>query len=350
MLRRSKHFLLNFAERAGFLRLAQIPLHDAGNYLFVLMYHRVAELDDPLSNRLYDLVSASPGIFDRQMRLLSSCFRPVSAEDVLEAVNGGKPLPAQAVLVTVDDGYRDFKETIYPIAKKYGIRPVLFVATAYVGGGVFWWDRLYNAIVNTRLVEADTPLGKFPLKDKAERLAAFEALADYVSMQPFETSRRDIEELCDRILPNGHLNVSYTLNWNELRALSADGATIAPHTHNHPILTHIPAEKARDEIRVSMDLVKRQIGTALPVFAYPDGGEYAVSAEVASILKEEGIQAAFTVSNRISCLKQDAPLLFPRITPQPSMSLAQFHLSLTALRRPKNRPLYESQHSRDYIH
>jgi len=334
-MRRVKNLLLDTAERSSLLKLAQIPRYETGNHLFVLAYHRVAEAGDPLSNRLYDLVSATPRQFDEQMRLLSTCFHPVSAEDVLNALNGGKPLPAQTVLVTVDDGYRDFKETIFPITQKYGIHPVLFVPTAYVGDGVFWWDRLFNAIASTNLKEVDTVLGRFSLHDDAARLVAFDALANHVRMQSFEKARGDIEQLCDMITPDSCRNIPHTLNWDELRALSAGGATIAPHTHNHPILTHIPIEKARDEVRISRVTIKQQIGQSLPIFAYPDGRDHAVSKDLSLMLKEEGIQMAFTMSDRISRLKQDDPYLFPRMTPY-SANLARFHLRLTALYASRN--------------
>jgi peptidoglycan/xylan/chitin deacetylase (PgdA/CDA1 family) len=110
---------------------------------------------------------------------------------------------------------------------------------------------------------------------------------------------------------------------------------VAPHTHTHPILTHIPIEKARDEIRTSRDLIKQHIGQPLPVFAYPDGRDHAVSKELGLMLQEEGIQMAFTMSDRISRLKQDDPQLFPRLTPYFD-SLPQFHLRLTAMRAAQN--------------
>ncbi len=328
--RRLKTFLLDLAEMTGTLRLLQYPRHEAGNHLAVLAYHRVDEVNSSLSQRLYyDLVSATPKQFDEQMRLIAACFNPVSAEDVLNALHGGKPLPAQAVLVTVDDGYRDFKEIIFPIAKKYGVQPVLFVPTAYVGEGVFWWDLLYNAINNTTLTQIDTFIGNFTLQTKAAKLSAFDALANQVRMQSFDKARFEIEKLCSEITPEDKLNVSYTLNWDELRVLSREGVTIAPHTHNHPILSHIPIEKARNEIRTSMNLIKQQIGQLLPVFAYPDGRDYAVNNELAAVLKEERVDIAFTMSDRISRIKQDNPYFFPRLTPF-SDSLPRFHLRLTA--------------------
>lgn len=336
MIRHTKHLLLRVSGQIGVLKFLQIPMHEAGNHLFVLAYHRVAAKGDPISRQLYDLVSASPYQFDEQMHLISTCFRPVTAEDILNALHGGKPLPPQAVLVTVDDGYRDFREVIFPIAKKYGIYPVLFIPTAFVGGGIFWWDRLYSAVNSTTSKEVDTPLGRLSLNDELARQATFDLLANHVRMQPFEKAREDIERLCEEIAPNMQKNFPYTLDWGELRTLAAEGVTIAPHTHTHPILTHIPIENAREEVRVSQMLIKQEVGYPLPIFAYPDGRSHAVSIELAAMLRQEGIQLAFTMSDHLSRLKQDDPRLFPRLIPDRSTTLAQFHLRLTALYQAKN--------------
>ena len=335
-MRRVKDVLLNTLDQVGILRLAQIPFHETGNHLIVLAYHRVAPEDSPLSNSLYDLVCASPRKFNEQMQLISTNFNPVSAEDVLNAFNGGKKLPPQSVLVTVDDGYRDFKDTIFPITQKYKIRPVLFVPTAFIGGGVFWWDRLYNAITHANTQQVDTPLGSFLLQDKTSRDIAIETLADYIRFNPFDSASKEIEQICDQIVPEANRSVSYTLDWDDLRYLSSQGATIASHTHTHPILTHISNDRVKDEIRVSLDLIRQQVGEALPIFAYPDGREHAISSDLSMLLEKEGIQIAFTMSDRMSRLKQDNPLLFPRLIPYSSISHAQFHLKLTAIRSIRN--------------
>ena len=329
--RRAKDFLLNIAEQSGALRFVQYLHHDVGNHLAVLAYHRVAESDSPLSRRLYDLVSATPRQFEEQMSLLATCFNPVSAEDVLDAVRGDKPLPSQAVLVTVDDGYRDFKDVIFPIAQKYGIRPVLFVPTAYVGGGIFWWDCLYNAITHTKYVQLDTWLGSFPLKTAEQRQIAFDTIANYVRMQPFEKALADVENLCDDITPKDSRSTPFTLDWGELRDLSKAGATLAPHTHTHPIMTHISLEKAREELRTSLGLLNQEVGDVLPLFAYPDGRDHAVNDELALMLKSENIEIAFTMSDSLSRIKNDNLQLFPRLTPY-SESLPRFHLKLTSFR------------------
>jgi peptidoglycan/xylan/chitin deacetylase (PgdA/CDA1 family) len=80
------------------------------------------------------------------MKLVASRYNPVSAEDLVQAASGGSPLPKDAVLVTVDDGYLDFKEVIFPVCSRFGIRPLLFMPTAFVGSGTYWWDKVYQII------------------------------------------------------------------------------------------------------------------------------------------------------------------------------------------------------------
>ena len=143
-----KHFLLEIAERTRALNLLQHVGNGVGHRLYVLHYHRI---DDPANRPWLDptLISATPAQFAQQMSLVARYYHPVSIDDVLDTAMGGKPLPANAVLVTFDDGYRDFKEVVFPILKKHAIRPILFVPTAYVGKGKFWWDKLYYAIYRT---------------------------------------------------------------------------------------------------------------------------------------------------------------------------------------------------------
>ena len=49
--------------------------------------------------------------------------------------------------------------------------------------------------------------------------------------------------------------------------------TLASHTRTHPLLTRVPAETVREELRASLEDLEREIGSVPPLFAYP-GGRY----------------------------------------------------------------------------
>lgn len=46
-------------------------------------------------------------------------YTPVSLDAIINARNGGKPLPAKAVLLSFDDAYRSFYTRVYPLLREY---------------------------------------------------------------------------------------------------------------------------------------------------------------------------------------------------------------------------------------
>jgi peptidoglycan/xylan/chitin deacetylase (PgdA/CDA1 family) len=86
----------------------------------VLLYHRVGrpggEIDLPAS------------LFERQLAHLAGQDRVLTLD---QAVAGD---PAGGVVVTVDDGYRDFHEVVLPLLVRYRVPAVLYLATGLVAG------------------------------------------------------------------------------------------------------------------------------------------------------------------------------------------------------------------------
>jgi peptidoglycan/xylan/chitin deacetylase (PgdA/CDA1 family) len=264
------------------------------------------------------------------MELINRFYQPISAEEALVSIERDIPLPQNAVLVTIDDGYRDFQDTIYPITASFGIRPILFVPTAFVGQGLFWWDKLHIAVNYSRLPYLHSSLGLLPTETPIEKKYAYTfLLTHFKNNASFEEAIQEV----DALYANASINFNesqYTLNWDELRELAKGGVTIAPHTHTHPILSHISAEQTYNEVSKSQEIIKKEIGTLLPIFAYPDGKSESISTQAVEILRELGIKMAFTMSEGYARLGYDNPLLLPRIGVW-QQSLAQFHIKLTSL-------------------
>jgi hypothetical protein len=106
MIRRMKSILLSITEHNDALCLVQIPMHESGNHLFVLAYHRVAEVDSPLARCLFDLMTTSPCQFEQQMKLLSSCFHPMTDENVLGQPYLSLSTPMGAVMLSAGNWLR----------------------------------------------------------------------------------------------------------------------------------------------------------------------------------------------------------------------------------------------------
>jgi peptidoglycan/xylan/chitin deacetylase (PgdA/CDA1 family) len=306
---------------AGLERLAR-PRPDL---LAVLTYHRV---DDPgRSPLLYPgLISAAPAQFEEQMRFLASGCRPLSLAELLAVRRGEIRLPLRSVLVTFDDGYRDFAEAAWPILKRHGIPVTLFVPTAYPGdaGRAFWWDRLYSALrATSRTDPLATRAGELRLATDEDRLLAFRRLRTFLKELQHEEAMGFVDELCELLAAPAPQ--SAVLGWSELRDLHHEGVTLAPHSRTHPMLDRLRAEAAREEIVGSLEDLEREIGPVPRVFAYPGGGE---SDEIGRALEEEGFELAFLTKRGTNDLRRGEWLRLRRMNVGRASSLSLIRLQL----------------------
>ena len=256
------------------------------------MYHRVAELKDTptIDSRS---VSATPSTFAQQMRHLARYYHVVSMPDVLDAVKRKRTIRDRSVLITFDDAYADFADFAWPILKQLRLPATMFVPTAYPGHPelAFWWDRLYQAFDRTRRTELrGTPLGTLPLANPDLRRRSLRALQNYVPTLSHDEAMRLVDSACAQ-LAEAPLKGGSVLNWDQLRMLARDGLTLGSHTRTHPILTQLPLDRIREEVRGSQQDLKKEIGSALPIFCYPNGDH---NETVITILREEGIRMGFT--------------------------------------------------------
>lgn len=257
--------------------------------LGILTYHHVA--DPARSPLLYPGLFTSPSEFAAQMDFLASRYRPVSLPELLAARRGEHSLPLRSVLVTFDDGYRDFADHAWPTLRRHGIPATLFIPTAYPGnpGQVFWWDRLYGAVSATDAETIETPDGDLRLASSAERVETYRRLRGKVKSLPHAEGMALVDEICETLgAPSTRSDV---LGWPDLRRLDSEGVDLAPHSRTHPLLDRVPVEVAREEIVGSLEDLEREVGGRPRVFAYPGGGE---SPEVVRILEEEKFELAFS--------------------------------------------------------
>jgi glycosyltransferase involved in cell wall biosynthesis/peptidoglycan/xylan/chitin deacetylase (PgdA/CDA1 family)/2-polyprenyl-3-methyl-5-hydroxy-6-metoxy-1,4-benzoquinol methylase len=99
-----------------------------------LMYHRVADTGPDRLARW----RVTPAELQHQLRFLRRRgFRSISVDDWELARQGGS-LPGRPILLTFDDGYLDFYETVWPIIERSGFSAHVFVVTDKVGQTSDW--------------------------------------------------------------------------------------------------------------------------------------------------------------------------------------------------------------------
>jgi len=98
----------------------------------VLMYHFI-RVNPVAGDQLGFHLSVTPENFARQMALLSlSGRRAVTLDAVLDAVDRGAPLPADAVVLTFDDGFESFASAATPIMRSLGMKGTDYVVPGFI--------------------------------------------------------------------------------------------------------------------------------------------------------------------------------------------------------------------------
>jgi len=261
------------------------------NNLRILTYHRVANLNKN-SNLNPNLISATPAVFKLQMEYLAKRYNVVSIKDVFDAIDGKVKIPRKAVMITFDDAYHDFGEIAWPILKKLGLTATLFVPTAYPGNSQlsFWWDRLYSSVIQTSKTNIQsTGYGRLCLETRKDRLNSLGTFQKYLKTLTHDDAMLAVDEICSKLNYNSD-GIKSTMSWDELRKLAKEGVALGAHTRNHIILTQVSQKKVRDEIRGSLEDLKRETGEVLPIFSYPNGN---YNRSIVQIAKEEGVVVSF---------------------------------------------------------
>lgn len=278
------------------------------NILRVITYHRV---DFPSEKpHLYPGVhSATPTQFAAQLDKLQTCSHIVSLDEVLDAINNRRRLPAKSVLITFDDAYQSF-EVAWEHLKTRGLPAVLFVPTAFPDHPErkFWWDRVHWAICSTPKTQISLDGKPVRLDSQIHKNHAARLITAKVKQLPHREAMPWVDTLCQELQEEAKPNE--VLSWQRLRELSEEGIAIGAHTHTHPLMNQLNLEEAREEAIHSRDELQRQLGKEIHSFCYPAGG---VSDEVATMLKDVGYAAAFTTKRGVNALDNCDAMRLSRI-------------------------------------
>ncbi len=279
----------------------------------ILMYHRVGDLDaDPWYLRV------SPEHFDMQMRILRTRARPIHLHELPVALDQGR-LADRSVVVSFDDGYANNLYQAKPILERYEIPATVFVTTGYLGARKeYWWDELEQALLRpgrlpSRLTLRDGEwtwdLGGAEVyseeeyhhdcrhtREPSRRTQFYYAVWEKLRSVPHQHRTQLLTEIQSWAATEPSLRESHrSLTPQEVCTLADGGlVSIGAHTVTHALLTELPLEQQRHEIRESRSYLRELLKQEITTFSYPFGR---YTDETAAIVRNEGYVAACSVTH-----------------------------------------------------
>lgn len=158
------------------------------------------------------VISTTPAVFRRQVSALAGAgYQAITLREMVSSIEERSSLPEKPIVLTFDDGFRNFFTEAFPILEEFGYRATVFLVTDFCGRHNDW------------------------------------------SGNPASFPRSEI------------------LNWTEIRELGAEGIEFGSHTKTHPDLTRISSEALENEIVGSKKELDDNLGVETTSFAYPFG-------------------------------------------------------------------------------
>ncbi|MCL4523060.1 MAG: polysaccharide deacetylase family protein [Acidobacteria bacterium] len=176
---------------------------DAALKPVILTYHSISDGRTPLE--------ISPALFAAQMEWLKGNARVLSLEELVALLVKRSPMAARAVVLTFDDGFRDFHAAAAPVLRKLGLSATVFLPTSFLG-----------------------------------RSNAWPGQPSWVTPQPL-------------------------MDWAEIRELADQGFAFGSHSVSHPDLTALNATELEFELEKSKREIELRINRPAEFFCYPYG-------------------------------------------------------------------------------
>ena len=278
--------------------------------LSILIYHRALAAPDPI---LHDEVDAAT--FEQQMAVLAAEFNVLPLGQACERLARAE-LPERAASITFDDGYADNEQIALPILKRLGLTATFFVSTGYSDGGIMFNDGVIEAVRRAPAGTYDLSrlgLGSHDLGDSASRRAAIDSLLGQLKYRPVDLRSTLVEQISEMM--HSSLPTDLMMRPAQIKRLHDEGMEIGGHTINHPILTVINEQEAREEIVGGKRRLEEITGAPVTLFAYPNGKpgrDY--GPRHVELVREAGFTAAVSTMGGVADRSSDLFQL-PRFTP-----------------------------------
>ncbi|QBG36340.1 hypothetical protein EMK97_11755 [Litorilituus sediminis] len=302
-------FMKNQTKKIIFKIFHRLALRASENKAVILNFHRVSHQSE---TEFDDSMSALE--FREKMRFLKQHFNVISLSELIERAESQSIEPL-TVAITIDDGYQDGYDVIYPILKELELSATYFIATEGLQAGCLWNDQITGAFENTKVnrLAGFLDLAEFDLtiaKDKAKAHAAVQKKCKFM---PLEQRSAAIETL-QKIL-QVDVNKQIFLTKAQIKELHANGMLIGAHTHRHPILALEQDANSHFEILESKNNLEAILHDKVDIFAYPNGKEgQDFSQAHVDMLEEIGFNSAvMTTWGHVT--PKTNKLMLPRFTP-----------------------------------
>ncbi|MBI3520966.1 MAG: polysaccharide deacetylase family protein [Bacteroidetes bacterium] len=249
------------------------------------------------------------------------------------------------LIITFDDGYKDFINIALPILVHYNIPAIMNIVVQPLLTGKPFWTQKLSYVINKKLElkeNLDIEIGgqhkKFTLTpENAEKIT----LEIYRLLKDSATETRSII-ISDLMEEAGIGPVNLLMDVNDLKLCMANNILIGSHSYSHEILSEKTSDVILEkEVKESKIELEKIIGQAITIFASPNGE---LNQKILNLAKEVGYKYFLTTEENIYLPNSDSSinvvpriLLYDKTVNENILRTRLFHANSKALFKMKNK-------------
>ncbi len=277
----------------------------------VLLFHRVHPKRDPLWDPM------DPVLFESILLYVKKNYEPVGLDEFFQHTD--RKYKRQPLIITYDDGYRDFIDYSFPLLKKYSLPASMFVVTDCIDRNTPTWTYLMDYFFyNTKKLEVNNcdfglPIQEFNVtkwNTDEERIAYCKKFKQYLKRVP-NKKRTEIVQTFVTDFNDVQKPQNLMMTWEEIKQLQSEGVQIGSHSVSHPPLATIEDEnELKSELLDSAVRIKEVTGRFPSTISYPVGS---YNSRVKMVSEQVGYKLGLAVNQRIFNTNRDDNFEIPRI-------------------------------------
>ena len=265
--------------------------------LTIWSLHRISEESDPFFPPI------TPNLFDRLVRYATENYDVISFSELSKGrTRNDKPL----LILSFDDGYRDFYEYALPILKKYGTSANHNIVNTCANTGKPIWTQRLNTIFEHCRKNAIELSFQTGTHDITLREHNGDWIKFYLSVFHEMLEMPSVDRLAWIVEKEAAYSVDTSvrmMTWDEIAECAANGIEIGSHTYSHDVLTEHSGEAMLEREVISSKLeIEQKIGRGVSVLALPNGKG---SPKINQFVERAGFEFLLYVNDGVNEIQHD---------------------------------------------
>jgi peptidoglycan/xylan/chitin deacetylase (PgdA/CDA1 family) len=254
----------------------------------IVYYHMVSDGDVAHVRHLYPYKNVRQ--FRSDIDFIAKHYTPVTLGEMIAHVKNGGPLPARALMMSFDDGFREHHDVIAPILLEKGVPATFFVNSGFVDNRALCFLQKASILVEKlersrghffRAAVLDgTPLAGKSGDEVRDNLLSI----PYESKEILDTVAQRLEVDFDAYLREHRPYLTTA----QIKTLLRHGFSIGAHSIDHPLYSSLHLDEQVRQTVESLRFVRETFSLTYGAFAFPHK-DYGISREFFCSLQDTGL-------------------------------------------------------------